>query len=188
MPFSDAVTGRRLRLGLTLQQLATRSGVSAAMLSEVERGRKSPTLRVASQIAEGLGCPISALLDEEVAPRLTVRRRSERTAIIDKATGIERQSLSPSLLSHGMEAVWYVVPPGSASGTFRAQGAGVVGHLTVVKGSLECSAPSTRVRLGPGDSLDYPGDIRHAFRNPGRRPCEFILVQSTRSRAQGASD
>jgi mannose-6-phosphate isomerase-like protein (cupin superfamily) len=56
----------------------------------------------------------------------------------------------------------------------------VVGHLTVVTGSLECTEPSNSVRLGPGDSLDYPGDIRHSFRNPGSRPCEFILVLSAR--------
>jgi mannose-6-phosphate isomerase-like protein (cupin superfamily) len=135
---------------------------------------------VASQIADGLGCPISALLAEEAAPRFTVQRRAKRKAIVDKATGIERQSLSPALLRHGVEVVWYVVPPGRASGTFPAQGTGVVGHLTVVIGSLECTEPSNSVRLGPGDSLDYPGDIRHSFRNPGSRPCEFILVLSAR--------
>lgn len=180
MAFHDAVAARRLRLGLTLQQLARQCGVSAAMLSEVERGRKSPTLRVASQIAEGLGCPISALLDEEATPQFAVQRRAERRSIVDKATGIERQSLSPALLRHGIEVVWYVVPPGRASGTFPAQKNGVVGHLTVVSGTLECTEPSNTVRLGPGDSLDYPGDTRHAFRNPGSRPCEFFLVLSAR--------
>ena len=176
MSFHTAVSARRRRLGLSLQQLAERSGVSAAMLSEVERGRKSPTLRIAAQIAEGLGCAVSELLDDTAASRLCVRRRAERRTLKDRATGIERHSLAPSPLSHGIEVVWYLVPPGRASGTFAAQRRGVLGHLTVVRGGLECLSGAERVRLAAGDSLDYPSDIEHEFRNPGARVCEFVLV------------
>jgi len=176
MPFHAAVGARRLQLGLSLQQLAERSGVSTAMLSEVERERKSPTLRIATQIAEGLGCSVSDLLDDAATPRLTLRRRAERRTLKDRATGIERHSLAPTLLSHGIEVVWYLVPPGRASGKFAAQRRGVLGHLTVVRGVLECRAGAERVRLAAGDSLDYPGDIQHEFRNPGARICEFVLV------------
>lgn len=176
MPFHAAVHTRRVQLGLSLQELASRSGVSVAMLSEVERELKSPTLRVATQIAEGLGCPLSQLLDESAAPRLMVRRRAERRSLKDRASGIERQSLAPTLLHHGIEVVWYLVPGGASSETFAAQRRGVLGHLTVVRGTLECQAGDERIRLSAGDSLDYPGDIQHAFRNPLSRSCEFFVV------------
>ncbi len=177
MPFHDAVALRRRQLGLSLQQLAQRSAVSPAMLSAVERGQKSPTLRTATQIADGLACTVSDLLDDEAAPRVTVRRRRERRGLTDRESGIERQSLAPTLLAHGIEVVWYVVPPGSASGTFAPQRNGVLGHLTVVRGTLECRTDTLDpIRLRPGDSLDYPGNISHQFRNPGPRTCEFILV------------
>jgi transcriptional regulator with XRE-family HTH domain len=176
MSFHTAVNSRRLQLGLSLQQLADQSGVSPAMLSEVERGRKSPTLRVAAQIANGLGCAVSELLNEQVTQRLLVRRRAERQALVDRKSGIERQSLAPTLLAHGIEVVWYVVPPRSASGTFAPQRGGVLGHLTVVRGVLECRSSGEQIRLNAGDSLDYPGEIPHEFRNPGHRTTEFILV------------
>lgn len=176
MPFHTAAHARRLQLGLSLQELASRSGVSVAMLSEVERELKSPTLRVAMQIAEGLGCALSELLDEAAAPRLVVRRRAERRSLKDAGSGIERQSLAPTLLAHGIEVVWYHVPAGASSGTFAPQRRGVLGHLTVVRGALECTSGDERIRLSAGDSLDYPGDIEHEFHNPTGRPCEFLLV------------
>jgi len=176
MPFHDAIAARRRQLGLSLQQLADRSGVSAAMLSEVERGRKSPTLRLATQIAEGLDSTVSGLLDEEGAPRVVVRRAGERRGLLDRRTGIERQSLAPTLRAHGIEVVWYVVPARRASGVFAPHPIGVLGHLTVVRGILDCSYGDERIRLGAGDSLDYPGGISHQFRNPGPGTCEFVLV------------
>src|SRR5215208_1843138 len=97
VPFDETIRARRQQLGLTLQQLARRSGVSAAMLSEVERGQKSPTLRVAAQIAEGLECAVSDLLDEELGSRLVVQRRRERRRLVEKGSGIERHLLAPPL-------------------------------------------------------------------------------------------
>ncbi|MEO7962625.1 MAG: XRE family transcriptional regulator [Gemmatimonadaceae bacterium] len=182
MSFEHAVRARRQSLGLSLQQLAERSGVSAGMLSEVERGRKSPTLRVASQIAEGLEVAVSELLDGEPAPRMRVRRRAERRRLIDEKSAIERHLLAPTLLANGIEVVWYVVPPGSESGTFAPQHNGVLSHATVVRGTIEFDAEGEQAVLRAGDSIDFPGDITHAFRNSGRGPCEFLLVVDTRRR------
>ena len=63
---------------LSLRDLADRSGVSAPMLSQVERGETSPTLQVAARIAAGLELRLSQLLrlDEEGA--VTVVRSGER--------------------------------------------------------------------------------------------------------------
>ncbi|MEO7965982.1 MAG: XRE family transcriptional regulator [Gemmatimonadaceae bacterium] len=176
MSFDIEVRARRRHLGLSLQQLSARSGVSTAMLSEVERGRKSPTLRVAAQIAEGLECAVSELLEAPPSTPVVVRRRAERRALVDDTSGIERQLLAPALLSHGIEVVWYVVPAGGASGVFSPQRGGVLGHVTVVRGALDCVAGTERIHLHTGDSIDYPGDIDHEFHNPGARACEFVLV------------
>lgn len=160
----------------TLQQLAVRSGVSTAMLSEVERGRKSPTIRVAAQIAEGLGCAVSELLDDPPATQLAVLRRRERRRLIEQGTGIERHLLAPHLLAHGIEVVWYVVPKGRSSGSFPPQRHGVLAHATIVKGELESIAGKERIVLRAGDSINYSADITHEFRNVGRGVCEFFLV------------
>lgn len=187
MPFDETIRARRQQLGLTLQQLARRSGVSAAMLSEVERGQKSPTLRVAAQIAEGLECAVSDLLDEELDTRLVVQRRRERRRLVEKGSGIERHLLAPPLLAHGIEVVWYIVPKGRSSGLFPPQRPGVLAHATVVRGELESISGKERIVLRAGDSVNYAGDIHHEFRNVGRGACEFFLVVDASHAARSAA-
>ena len=64
--------------GLSLRDLAERSGVSAPMLSQVERGETSPTLQVAARIAAGLDLRLSQLLRLDEDGTVTVVRREER--------------------------------------------------------------------------------------------------------------
>ena len=182
MSFETAVRDRRRTLGLSLQQLAERSGVSAAMLSEVERGRKSPTLRVAAQIADGLEVAVSELLDGEPAACMHVRRRAERRRLVDQKSAIERHLLAPALLANGIEVVWYVVPSGSESGTFAPQQNGALSHATIVRGTVDFEAGGERIVLRAGDSIDFPSNIAHEFRNSARAACEFLLVVDTRRR------
>src|SRR3982750_4247743 len=82
-PPESLAIGPRLRalreaMDLSLRDLADRSGVSAPMLSQVERGETSPTLAVASRIAGGLELSLSQLLRLDEADGVTVVRRSER--------------------------------------------------------------------------------------------------------------
>src|SRR5206468_6511015 len=72
------VRALREAMGLSLRDLAERCGVSAPMLSQVERGETSPTLSVASRIAAGLELSLSQLLRLDEAEGVTVVRRRNR--------------------------------------------------------------------------------------------------------------
>ena len=65
-------------MDLSLRDLAERSGVSAPMLSQVERGETSPTLQVAGRIAAGLELRLSQLLRLDEDGAVTIVRRGER--------------------------------------------------------------------------------------------------------------
>src|SRR5687768_18439512 len=65
-------------MALSLRDLADRSGVSAPMLSQVERGETSPTLQVASRIAAGLELRLSQLLRLDEAGTVSIVRAGER--------------------------------------------------------------------------------------------------------------
>lgn len=173
---ADTVRRRRLDAGLTLEQLASRSGVSRTMLSDVERGHKSPTIRVASQIAAGLDCTVSDLLDEPPGARVTVLRKRERSRFIDPESGVERHVLSTSLAGRSLEVVCYVIPAGKETGEFPPHRHGVVELLTVVAGELELRLASERFVLKQGDSVTYQADVPHQYRALGRRTCELLLV------------
>src|SRR3984885_16229833 len=74
------VRALREAMGLSLRELALRCGVSAAMLSQVERGETSPTLAVAARIAAGLELRLSQLLRLDESSSVTIVRAAERRA------------------------------------------------------------------------------------------------------------
>src|SRR5919112_6243260 len=117
-PTEPAVGPRVLALregmGLSLRELAARSGVSAPMLSQVERGETSPTLAVAAKIAAGLELTLSQLLrlDEGqhvVVSRASGRRRSERG-------GHRFEELTPPLPGQRADVSLHVLDPGATTG------------------------------------------------------------------------
>ena len=172
---------RRLRgdLGLSLEALSERSGVSRAMLSDIERGVKSPTIRVVSQIAAGLGCSVSRLLGEEAGQAreaMQVLRRGDRQVLVDPKSGVERHLLSPRFLRRGLELVWYSLPPGQSTGTFPAHRPGSEEHITVVWGTLRCRIGESEATLQAGDSLSFRADLEHAFENVSGEVCGYFLV------------
>src|SRR5947209_1949602 len=94
--------GNRIRalrdaMELSLRDLAERSGVSAPMLSQVERGETSPTLQVAARIAAGLELRLSQLLRLDEDGAVTVVRRNERRKGPGGARGHSYEILSPPL-------------------------------------------------------------------------------------------
>src|SRR6476620_3022460 len=98
-----APIGRRIRalrdaMELSLRDLADRSGVSAPMLSQVERGETSPTLALAARIASGLDLPRSQLLRlDEGATVAIVRSVDRRPGTSDPRSGHQAEILTPPL-------------------------------------------------------------------------------------------
>src|ERR1700737_1287685 len=74
------VRALREAMGLSLRELALRCGVSAAMLSQVERGEPSPPLAVAARIASGLELRLSQLLRLDESGSVTIVRADERSS------------------------------------------------------------------------------------------------------------
>ena len=101
-PDSDAPTevGPRVKalresMDLSLRDLAERSGVSAPMLSQVERGETSPTLAVAGRIASGLELTLSQLLRLDEHGHVVVTRERDRRTRRRRGHAVEE--LTPPL-------------------------------------------------------------------------------------------
>ncbi|MCZ6835758.1 MAG: XRE family transcriptional regulator [Planctomycetota bacterium] len=188
MHLEHNIRARRGRLGLSLEALAKKSGVSRAMLSEVERGNKSPTIHLLCLIAAGLSCTVSELLGEEQPRRVHVLRADERPTVRDE-DGVERQVLSISLMHHGLEAVWYVIPPGQSAGPFPPEALGIVEHITVINGKLSLDYGDECVPLETGDSVTYRIDETVFYRNTGRITCRlFLLIDKSHLKRRNEND
>jgi transcriptional regulator with XRE-family HTH domain len=179
MELGETIRTRRHAQGLTLDALSKRTSVSRAMLSEIERGAKNPTIRLVCQIADGLGTTVSELIGEAPArePNVpVVVRPDERQTLIDPRSGAVRQILSPSYLRLGVEVLWYTIPPGEQVVGIPPARPGTVQHITVVHGRLDCVIGDQALPLQAGDSVFFDADVPRDFTNPGAETCELVVI------------
>ena len=92
-----AVKARREELKLTLRALASQSGISSSMISDIERGEKSPTISTLSILARALGTPLSVLVDrpEPTTRHIQVVRGSKRRSHIELDDWCAARKLRP---------------------------------------------------------------------------------------------
>ncbi|CAN5682034.1 XRE family transcriptional regulator [soil metagenome] len=164
--------------GLTLVDLAGRSGVSRAMLSKVERGERQPTLVTAVRIARGLDVTLSQLMEAERQQAVVHIPASQRRIMIDPQTGLERQHLFPTVPSSRLEFVRAILPPGGSTGDFEPHAAGVEQYMVVEQGRLRATLDGTERIVENGDALYFSADRRHRFDNAGNGACSYYVVLS----------
>ena len=162
-----AVKARREQLKLTLRALASRSGTSSSMISDIERGEKSPTISTLSTLARALGTPISVLLDRPTPAtrRIQVVRGSKRNSYIDRATGARRQSFGPAIAGSKVHFMCYAVPRHTTAGPFPAHAIGTIEHIHVAAGAVRVAVGNDAVSLKAGDSCSCFVDAMHLFDN-----------------------
>jgi transcriptional regulator with XRE-family HTH domain len=171
----DHLRAERLRRGLSLDDLAQRSGVSRSMLSAVERGGKVPTVLVLDRIATALDTSIARLLGEERTARVVVLRHAEQDVARD-ASGWERRILSPVLPGVEFELMRTTIPPGVDAGVFSPHAPGAREYVAIEHGTLLLTLNGVPYTLAAGDSIYYDGDCRHGFANPGPEPLVYYLA------------
>ena len=158
------VKALREAMDLSLRDLAERSGVGAATLSQVERGESSPTLAVAARIADGLELTLSQLLRlEEGGNVVVVRAGSGRRS---SRPGHEIEELTPPLPGQRADVSRHRLEPGSATG----------GAAVVLAGAVELGVDGERYPLAAGDSATFDADLPHNLRNPGKTTAEVLAV------------
>lgn len=176
----------RRRRNLTLDDLATASGVSRSMLSEVERGSRVPTVVVLDRIATGLDTSLARLLrDEQPAPATPVVLRHADQDVARDPAGWERRILSPVLPGVEFELMRTTLGPHVDAGTFTPHSPGSREYVAVETGTLRLTLDGTPLDLHTGDSAYYTGDRHHAFANPAAEPCTYYLAMDLTTEVHG---
>ena len=167
----------REAMGLSLRELAERSSVGAATLSQVERGESSPTLTVAARIAEGLELSLSQLLriDETrhvVVVRSGAGRRSSRG-------GHQIEELTPPLPGQRADVSVHRLDPGASTGGAGDPPIHEPGSretVVVLEGAIELVVDGEVHPLRSGDSATFDADLPHHLRNPADRMARLLAV------------
>jgi XRE family transcriptional regulator, regulator of sulfur utilization len=179
---SVPAVGPRIRLlreamSLSLRDLAERSGVSAQMLSQVERGETSPTLAVAAKIAAGLELTLSQLLRLDEGQHVAISRAAGRRA--SRRGGHAFEELTPPLPGQRADVSMHVLDPGATTGGAADPPMHEPGSretVVILAGALALVLEGTRHELAEGDSVTFDADLPHHFENEGNDPTRFIAV------------
>jgi XRE family transcriptional regulator, regulator of sulfur utilization len=164
-------------MGLSLRDLADRSGVSAPMLSQVERGETSPTLAVAGRIAGGLELSLSQLLRLDEGRHVVVIRGKERRK--RRRDGHSVEELTPPLPGQRADVSVHRLKPGAATGgpgDPPLHEPGSRETAVVLDGEVALVIDDQRHELGAGDSVTFDADLSHHFENPGNAEAELLAV------------
>lgn len=164
---------RRLRQW-SLDQAAAQTGVSKAMLGQIERGESSPTVATLWKIASGFHESLSTFL--EPAPAT-----SDCAPVFRHADALRRQPANEGMLvaplfpyepRFGFEVFELTLLPGYERRS-EPHEAGVTEHVLVVRGAMEVLLAGRWVALGESDAVRFAADCPHGYRNPGEAPVVF---------------
>lgn len=178
----NGAVGARVRalrdsMNLSLRDLAQRSGVSAPMLSQVERGETSPTLAVAGRIAGGLDLTLSQLLRLDESTHVAVVRAGEGRS---RTRGGHRlQELTPPLPGQRADVSRHELDPGATtrgSDDPPMHEPGARETALVLDGAVTLAIDGAEHELREGDSVTFDADLPHRFENRSGQPTSFVAV------------
>ncbi len=177
---AQRVRGLRGTRGLSLEAVATRSGVSRSMISLIERGESSPTAVVLERLATGLGVAMASLFDAPRPPASPLARAKEQPPWRDPQSGYVRRNVSPSGAGSPIQIVEVSFPAGArvAYETGPRQPR-VHQQIWVQEGAIDVTVGDERHRLQAGDCLALVLDRPLLYHNPTRKPARYAVVLAT---------
>lgn len=163
---------QRIARSMTIAQLAEAAGLTKGFVSRLERDQSSVSIAALLRICDVLHTSIGSLFE---APS-TLLVRADEAPTVAFGNGLRRLVYTPSDV-HELQVIRMQLDPGVSAGQEAYALHGGMQFLQVLRGTLEFRLESESLRLGAGDSLTFPGNRLHTYRNASRRqPCEMLMV------------
>jgi transcriptional regulator with XRE-family HTH domain len=173
---ADGLKLRRDQLGLSVADLAEKSGVSRAMISKIERLEASPTAVLLGRLCNGLGITLSSLIaSAETAASPPIARAGDQPVWRDPGTGLLRTMISPRNTHSRVEIVQLELPIG-AEVHYEPVRNSYDQHLVILQGKLSLVEGADAFELHAGDCMHSRVDVAHTFANRGRSACKYLVV------------
>jgi transcriptional regulator with XRE-family HTH domain len=167
---------KRLReeKGISLRQLAARSGLSPNALSTIERGRVSPSVSTLYKLADALGVPITAFFVPEHVRQPIVFVKQDARRRVPFSRGLW-EGLGGEAFIGRVEPFLLTLESGGSSGPFNMSHSG---HEFVfcLQGQIEYFVENQYYLLEAGDSLLFAAHLLHRWRNPGKTVASALIL------------
>ncbi|HUQ71330.1 MAG TPA: XRE family transcriptional regulator [Planctomycetaceae bacterium] len=173
---SERVRLLRQQKTWSLEQLASASGVSRSMLSQIERNAANPTLAVTCKIAQAFGMSLAEFVEVPGASSsITVIRADDDAHLYRSDRDCEIRTLSPLHLEKDVEVYRVRLKAGGALRS-APHFQGTREFLTVEQGKLRIKSGDDTSDLNKGDSASYRADVPHVLENAGKTDATVFLV------------
>jgi transcriptional regulator with XRE-family HTH domain len=166
----------RQRAGLSIQDVASRTGLSTGMISQLERARAMPSVRTLRLLSVALEVPISYFFEESdlAETQSYIVRKNHRRLLRLTSSGVVKESLTPAGKGE-LELYELTLNPGGSSGGDFVQHTGEKAGY-VLAGSLRLWLDHEAHILEAGDSFRFPSTVPHMFDNPTQHVARVIWV------------
>lgn len=170
---------KRLRgdLDLSLDKLANLSGVSKAMLSQIEQARSAPSINVLWKIARALDVPFAALISKRTDAQLQVIRKADSKILSSQKGNFISKALFPLDIPRRVEFYELNFKSGAVEKAV-AHPPGTAENIAIAEGELEIEVSGQKTLLKEGDSIYFVADVAHIYRNTGSKECRAFLVMT----------
>jgi transcriptional regulator with XRE-family HTH domain len=182
-PIEQAVSGIgakvaavRAERGWSLQQLATRAGLSPAAVHKIEKSGMTPTITSLMKIASALGKSVAFFIEESDSLRpVTVVRSGERSRLYTSKQGLVLENISGRYGPFFVAGAEAAVDPRADSGPVPMTHPGEE-LVVLLAGQMEFTVDGEPYTLGEGDSIHFRANRPHSWANPSDAPARAIWL------------
>ncbi|CCG87011.1 helix-turn-helix domain-containing protein [Erwinia piriflorinigrans] len=164
---AKTLRAQRAARGWSLAHAAQITGVSKAMLGQIERAESSPTVATLWKIASGFNVPFTSFIAADNGDPCAPRCHRYLQVFHQENKAMQVVPLFPFDAETGCEVLVIEMSPGAFSRS-SAHEPGVIEHAIVITGELEIAVDGDWQRLKEGEALRFYADRPHSYRNPGK--------------------
>lgn len=179
---------RRLRTkrGHTMERLAKISGVSRAMLGQIETGKSIPSISILWRIAGALDVPFATLMAEGESSPHTLLRKEDAKILVSTNGKFSSRALFPFVSARKTEFYELKIQPCHTEHA-EAHAPGTYENLFVSQGTVEISlAGRSTFSLDAGDAILFEANVRHHYKNLSDSEAVIYLVMTHPETIQGS--
>ncbi len=173
---ADNLREIRRGMGLSLGEMAEKTGVSKSMIGQIERGESSPTISTLWKIANGLNLPFTALLQAS-GEDVTITREEDLRPVLNDHGHFRLFPIVPIRFDRNFEMLDLILEPGAVSES-APHAEGTKEYAFVYEGELtvRLGEAKTPYVVGAGSVIQYPADQRHTYRNDSGGVTRAVMV------------
>lgn len=163
---------RRKRLGLTLQAVAGRAGLTAGFISQVERGITAPSLSSLAAISQVLGIDMETVFQQPRGAE-SLTRKDTRPVYGFDPNSLKYERISSYFPGNLLRSVIIHEPPGHRSAPISHEGEEL---FFILSGSITVELDGVRTVLDAGDSIHFASSRTHSTWNHTAEPASILHV------------